>query len=323
MRKIIAIIISLTILGAIYWQIDMGSLGKSLLGVDWGYFGLAVIMTAPLIAMSAWRLNFLAPAQAKVNYLQSLKLTLMAGVLNAVLPSKLGDLVRSIALMEQGHMQPANALALVFFEKTWDVLALLFWCTLGLVIIASSSPFYWVVLITILPVALVGMFMVSSAKFAEFCFSIALNLALGHLPVKIAAIQAAWLETLAHFWSDKRNAAIVVVGSIVLWLLQLCQIWLFVFALNQAIPFASNAAMAAPSIFVGLLPFTFTGIGVRDAALIFFYQPFLAAPVAAALGLFCSLRHLLPALIGLPFFGHYLLIARRVKNGTGDKDSVS
>ncbi len=164
--------------------------------------------------------------------------------------------------------------------------------------------------------------MVSSLSFAQTCFSIALNLAPGKAPDKISAIQTAWLQTLVNFWGDKRNAAIVILGSLVLWLMHLCQIWLFVFALNHTVPFASNAAMAALSIFVGLLPFTLAGIGTRDAALIFFYQPFLAAPVAAALGLFCTLRYLLPALVGLPFLGQYLATAARIKNKKALQDSV-
>ena len=323
MRITITAIISLAILGVIYWQIDLGSLRRALSMADWRYFGLAVILTFPLTAMSAWRLSFLAPAQAKLSYFQSLNLTLMASVLNVILPSKLGDLARFYALTRKGHLRPANALTLVVFEKAWDVLALLFWCSLGLVIIASTSTFYWLVSVAVLIVAFVGVLMVSSFTFAEVCFSTAISLAPGHLPDKIATLQEAWLDTLVQFWSDKRNAAIVIIGSVILWLLHICQIWLFVFALNHTIPFASNAAMASLSIFVGLLPFTFAGIGTRDVALIFFYQPFLAAPVAAALGLFCTLRYLLPALIGLPFLGQYLATARRIKNENDNKYGVS
>ncbi|MBE90597.1 MAG: lysylphosphatidylglycerol synthetase [Rhodospirillaceae bacterium] len=323
MRITITAIISLAILGVIYWQIDLGSLRKALLMVDWRYFGLAVIMIFPLTAMSAWRLSFLAPVQAKLSFFQSLNLTLMASVLNVILPSKLGDLTRFYVLTRKGHLPPANALTLVVFEKAWDVLALLFWCSLGLFIIASTSTFYWIVSVAVLIVAFLGVLMVSSFGFAEVCFSTAISLAPGRLPDKIATLQAAWLDTLVQFWSDKRNAAIVIIGSVILWLLHICQIWLFVFALNHTIPFASNAAMASLSIFVGLLPFTFAGIGTRDVALIFFYQPFLAAPVAAALGLFCTLRYLLPALIGLPFLGQYLATARRIKDENDNKGGVS
>jgi uncharacterized protein (TIRG00374 family) len=322
MRKAIATISSLTILGIIYWHIDIGAMGNAFAKVDWDWFFLAVLMVVPLTAMSAWRLSFLAPDEVKLTFLQSLNLTLMASVLNAILPSKLGDLARSYALTEQGHMPPANALALVVFEKAWDVLALLFWCVFGLVIIAGPSIFYWVVASAILLAAIIGCMMVSSLRFSEACFSIALNLAPGNLPNKIAAIQTAWLETLVYFWADKRSATLVILGSILLWLLHLCQIWLFIFALNHTVPFASSAAMASLSIFVGLLPFTFAGIGTRDAALIYFYQPYLAAPVAAALGIFCTLRYLLPALAGLPFLGQYLAAAKRIKSEHGTEDDA-
>ncbi|HAA92078.1 MAG TPA: lysylphosphatidylglycerol synthetase [Rhodospirillaceae bacterium] len=317
MRKALAAFVSLSILGVIYWQIDLVGMGEALAAVDWEWFALAVAMVVPLTAMSAWRLSFLAPREAGLEFTQSLNLTLMASVLNAILPSKLGDLARSYALVEQGHMTTANALSLVVFEKAWDVLALSFWCAVGLVWMLLSvtdvSPLYWVVAVAIGLAILFGVMMVSSVAFAETLFSIALNLIPGRSGEKIAALQKAWLETLIFFWADKRNAAIIILGSLLLWLLHLCQIWLFVFALNHTVPFFDNAAMAALSIFIGLLPFTLAGIGTRDAALIFFYQPYLAAPAAAALGLFCTLRYLLPALIGLPFLGQYLATAKRIK----------
>lgn len=317
MRKAIAAIVSLAILAIIYWQIDLGGMGRALASVDWEWFALAVAMIAPLTAVSAWRLSFLAPREAGLGFVQSLNLTLMASVLNAVLPSKLGDLARSYALVEQGHMSTANALSLVVFEKAWDVLALSSWCAIGLVwmllALTDVSPLYWVVTGAIGLASLLGIMMVSSITVAEACFSIALNLIPGRSSDKIAAVQKAWLETLVYFWASKRNAAIIIIGSLLLWLMHLCQIWLFVFALKHTVPFLDNAAMAALSIFVGLLPFTLAGIGTRDAALIFFYQPYLAAPAAAALGLFCTLRYLLPALVGLPFLGQYLATAERIK----------
>ena len=121
-RKIIATSISLTILAIIYYQIDLKLLGQVMNGLDWQWFGLAIAMIAPLTAASAWRICFLAPKDARLSFFQSLNLTLMASVLNAVLPSKLGDIARSYALAEQGHMPIADALSLVIFEKTWDCL---------------------------------------------------------------------------------------------------------------------------------------------------------------------------------------------------------
>jgi hypothetical protein len=55
---------------------------------------------------------------------------------------------------------------------------------------------------------------------------------------------------------------------------------------------------------------TFAGIGTRDAALIFFYQPWVSAAVGAGVGVLCTLRYVIPALLGLPFFGRYVALLR-------------
>ena len=66
-------------------------------------------------------------------------------------------------------------------------------------------------------------------------------------------------------------------------------------------------------------PLTLAGIGTRDAALILFYQPYLAAPVAAALGLLCTLRYVLPALAGAAVVTRYLPGLRQARAGAGGK----
>jgi uncharacterized membrane protein YbhN (UPF0104 family) len=78
---------------------------------------------------------------------------------------------------------------------------------------------------------------------------------------------------------------------------------MFTVAIRAVVPFPANLAIAPLAILAGLLPLTFAGVGTRDAALVFFYAPYMSAPAAAALGLLCTLRYVLPALIGLPFLG--------------------
>jgi uncharacterized membrane protein YbhN (UPF0104 family) len=58
---------------------------------------------------------------------------------------------------------------------------------------------------------------------------------------------------------------------------------------------------------------TLAGIGTRDAALIYFYLPYFSPASAAALGLYCTLRYVLPALFGLPFV---FVFTRDVKLGS-------
>lgn len=116
-----------------------------------------------------------------------------------------------------------------------------------------------------------------------------------------------------YFWGDKTQLLIVSVTSIFLWFLHLLQIWLFILALKAWTPFLVNLALSPLSILAGLLPLTFAGVGTRDAALIFFYQPYFDAATGAALGLLCTSRYFLPAIIGLPFLGQMMGAAKKLR----------
>jgi hypothetical protein len=57
-------------------------------------------------------------------------------------------------------------------------------------------------------------------------------------------------------------------------------------------------------------------VGTRDAALIYFYSvspAYFGEATGAALGLLCTSRYFIPALIGLPFLGQMLGAAKRLK----------
>ena len=101
-----------------------------------------------------------------------------------------------------------------------------------------------------------------------------------------------------------------------IWFVHIVQIWLFIIALDAFAPFIVSVALIPLALLIGLMPFTFAGIGTRDAALIVLYRPWFDAGTGAALGVLCILRYLLPALAGLPLLGRYLTQIRALQNKT-------
>src|SRR5688572_17594652 len=91
-----------------------------------------------------------------------------------------------------------------------------------------------------------------------------------------------------------------------IWLLHLVQIWMFIYALRASCPFLANLALSPLAILAGLAPLTFAGVGTRDFALILLYTGYFDSGTAAALGLLCTARYVLPAMGGVPFFQRYL-----------------
>jgi uncharacterized protein (TIRG00374 family) len=93
-----------------------------------------------------------------------------------------------------------------------------------------------------------------------------------------------------------------------LWLLHLFQLWIFILSLGGAVSFLDNLAITPLAIFIGLLPLSFSGIGTRDLAFIYFYSSYFTAETGAALGVLATLRYLIPAIFGIPFFIKYMKI---------------
>ncbi|MCP4328531.1 MAG: flippase-like domain-containing protein [Alphaproteobacteria bacterium] len=316
MKRLISIAVSVAILGIIYWRIDFAALVASLVASDLLWLAAGLLALAPITAVTAWRFTRLVPDSAHIDLAEAVRLTLAASSLNLVLPSKMGDLAKAWFIRDRGHMTGSLAVALVVFEKTCDMLALLVWCVFGLLLYADKDALFWVMTVGVAGGLALGLTLLASSRITAGFFLIVSAKAPAPIGRAAAGLAEDWEAMHAYFWSDRRRVALIAAVSLVIWFMHLGQIWLLILALNAAVPFLDNLALAPLAILAGLLPLTFAGIGTRDAALIFFFAPFMAAPVAAALGVLCTLRYVLPAIAGLPFLGAYLAILRAHKSGT-------
>jgi hypothetical protein len=84
------------------------------------------------------------------------------------------------------------------------------------------------------------------------------------------------------------------------------------------VPLLDNMAFATLAILVGLLPFTFAGIGSRDMAIVYFYGPYLSLGGAAFLGILATLRYVIPAIAGIPFAGELAAAAAMQRSKAED-----
>jgi uncharacterized protein (TIRG00374 family) len=159
----------------------------------------------------------------------------------------------------------------------------------------------------------IGLLLVTSLQFAHVFFQLARTLAPKKLRPKVVKLRFSWDEMYKYFWQDSSHLLRIAGTSITIWFGHLLQIWFFILALKAWTPFLAHLALSPLAILAGLLPLTFAGVGTRDAALIAFYQPYLYASTAAALGLLCTSRYLLPAIGGLPFLGQYLTAVKKMR----------
>lgn len=313
MKRLISVAVSLTILAAIYSKVDFSRLVQVFQNCHGWWMAISLGMVVPLTMLTAWRLQQLMPTGTRLGFGEANRLILAASVLNMVLPSKMGDIAKAYFMKERGHLNGTLSLSLVVFEKACDLLSLLLWCTFGLMLYPQKDWLFWLMTGSVTFGLVVGLLLLSSRQFTQLFFVLGKAVAPKKLCSKLENLRASWGQMHNYFWRDKRQLLKIASTSIFIWFLHLLQIWFFILALKAWTPFLANLALSPLAILAGLLPLTFAGVGTRDAALILFYQPYFSAPTAAALGLLCTSRYLLPAIGGLPFLGQYLATLQNIR----------
>jgi glycosyltransferase 2 family protein len=312
MKKFISIVVSIAILLIIYSRIDFNGLITVFGNADPQWMIISLGMVIPITLFTSWRLQQLMPKHSKLDFLEANRLILGASVLNMVLPSKMGDIAKAYFMKDRGHLKGSLALSLVIFEKASDLLSLLLWCVFGLILYPRKDTLFIVMTLGVAFGLIIGVLLLSSPNFAKIFFKLAIRLLPNKIGKKIRNFQDSWLEMHNYFWQDKLQLIKVSLTSIFIWFLHLLQIWFFILALKADTPFLTNLALSPLAILAGLLPLGFAGIGTRDAALILFYSPYFDQATGAALGLLCTSRYFLPAIIGLPFLGQMMSAVKKI-----------
>lgn len=303
MKKLIGLLVSLILLAIIWWQVDLDAILAAMAAANpwWLAAGLATII--PLTLVTAMRFGMLT--RTPIGLWPATRLILGASTLNLVLPSKLGDLAKGLALTGRYGFDMKLAVAIVVMERSLDMAALLFWGVLALLWVGWGNV--WLILAAAGTggLLLLLVLLLSPLRIASRMIALAGQIAPGKIGRWLTGFADEWQEAVRWFWSDRKRVAGVAGVSLLIWGGHLAQFWLFAQALGS-VPFLDNMAFATLAILAGLLPFTMAGIGTRDAAILFLYAPFLTPGAAAVLGVLATLRYLIPAIAGLPFMGDYL-----------------
>jgi uncharacterized membrane protein YbhN (UPF0104 family) len=298
-------------MSVIYWKIDIYSMKDVLSQIDVPEFIVALLILIPTTLLSALRFRMLLRTKNKPSLGLATKLILAGSTMNVVLPSKMGDMLKSIFMCDVLDMRGAIAVSVVVFEKVCDLLGLLAWCLLGLVVYAGDDDLFILFAGAVGGGLGFGILMISSLPFADCFFRLVAKIVPASLVDKFGHLHKSWGDVHGFFWRSK-SAVISIIGvTLFIWFLHLLQIWLLAKALHAPVPLLSSFGLSSLAILAGLVPLTLAGVGTRDAAAIYLFAPFMAAPAGAALGLMLTLRYILPGLAGLPFLTEYIEILRK------------
>lgn len=270
LKFLLPLFITFVILFLIFSKIDYGEIEKVL-----GKSDKSLI----LLAVTVFFLNLLVPAARwksimklmgyNIEYKTVLKSYLANMPLAKISPLNSGDVVRAFYL--KSDMPVDKNISVVFLENCVDILAL--------ALLAMTSGLLLKIKMTIIAGGVISLSVFLLMFFLPF------------LAKKLPLKNEKWKNRLTDLTSAltllKKPYPVFLIGfyTFLLWFIALVCFEIIFHAYGANISFAEVLARQPVAIFLGLLPITISGVGIRESSMLFLYHDFLAAPIILATGL--------------------------------------
>jgi hypothetical protein len=310
-RFVMTIMVTAIILYLIYSKIDFQRFSRIFVEMEIGWFGLALLLFAVSALLSSYRFVLLLSDAAPINVFKALRLYLAGNSLNMVLPSKMGDMSKAFFLKEEEGTGFSVGLSSVIAEKVLDVSGLSVVMLLGIQFIPDNESLTSGVRAAVAAFGLVFLSLPFVLYFFDFeKVKLIVLLQRFHFFKKAVSALHNYREGIK---ADRPKLVLIVLLSIILWFVQVGQIFFFFRAFSEEAEPLLSFALVPIAIFIGLIPIAFAGIGTRDKALIVLFGWYgYPHDLMAAVALMCTLRYIVPALAGLPFMAKYIAEGRRI-----------
>lgn len=324
LRVVVSLLLTAALVAVFAWNVDFGqvaaALAKASLGLVMASAGLALL--SYWLRVIRWQL-ILAPAGG-VRHREALLATAVGYAALALLPARMGDLVRPLVLARRTPLPTSAALASILTERIfdlWSVMAFFMVFALWPPAMADLTPAARAnlgVLHTSGLVVLAGLVLGTLTLLALFRFQDRFIATIGRL---IARFRSSWqtpIEAfLGHFLDGlrvlqrPRQLVLTLAASSAVWGVIYWQLQVSLLALGVALPLRATFLLVALSV-IGLAIPTPAGVGGFHAALQFGLTTFFAVDLATATGVaivhhaVCFLPITLIGLACIPLLGFSL-----------------
>jgi len=268
-------VIGLAIFTYILWATGPEKILQNFLGLDPFFLLLTVFVLVVTILFKAYKQTLLVNAfGAKFGLVDSAKIWLIGFFFATITPGKSGDFIKSFYISEKTSLPLGKCLTSVVVERFFDVLVLFILGFSGIVFLSSSIVFH---VDLILPLglffltflALVWLF--TRKGFLRFAMKPFFNyLVPERFRHKLRISFHQFFEGLSVYKSKKFLMLWVFLLTILLWFFAVAQYFLIAFSLHAMIPFFFLLAIMPLVELLSILPISFSGIGTREASLVFF-----------------------------------------------------
>jgi uncharacterized membrane protein YbhN (UPF0104 family) len=258
--------------------------------VDIGFILISIALIVLAQFVRAFRLAvMLFAGSVRENYRRVLRIQMISFLPGLVSPAKIGEAAKIYLLRSETGVPLGRATACFVAERIFDMLLLVPLAIIGLYLFLGSS-------LTV-SIRTGSLFVVA---FAVICAAVG-------VPIGMSFAKRKGL-TLTDVWQAVAPSRLFEAGAVTVlyWGFVFLEVWCFCRAAHFLSPVWKVALAVPPALLSSLLPISFSGFGVREAALVFLLQrPLLGASYDQAL--LISLMYIVlglgvPALMGICYW---------------------
>lgn len=256
------------------------------------YFIFVFILSGAIIIIKAmkWKL-IIESREIKYSLMNCISAWLVGNSASLITPGRVGDLYRAFYLKKFGNDSIGGSSATVVFDRFIDIVIMIILAIFGLLMLSKTFGVLFNFLLPVSVLFLIVLIIIfTRVNTIENILKYLFNKL---IPERLRSNQEInlhdFFEGTHTIIAKKRYIFWATILSIVAWFINIFQFYLLTLALNIHVPFLFVAYITPIITIVELFPVSISGIGTRDAALIFLLFPFL---VKAEVAIFLSLSML-------------------------------
>jgi glycosyltransferase 2 family protein len=252
--------------------------------VEWNQFVKAtqmadqrlLVLCLPLNLLTTWvksaRWHLILSMQGHpIKRLESFLICLSATFLGWITPGRVGDIARVVYLKQYDITNTSRALSSVLIDRLLDIALYFVIALLGLLVIAPyavTNNWGWLGIVVIAVILTIYVFVKKYSKIESFFQT-------NKFFLKNSIVFCKWLEPFFQGLQDVQGKGMVKVGIFTILgnVIFFYQFFLISQAFSISISFFELTSIIAIISLASLIPITISGIGIREAVLLYFFNP--------------------------------------------------
>ena len=295
-------LIGLVIFILILSRIDIYSIMDTLSKADGLYILLAIILIAPSIIIKSYKWSYITEIySAKIPFSKIVSSWSIGYLFGIVTPGRIGDLIKTLYIKEKISL--GKGITTVIIDRIIDLFALFIMSIAGILLLYMYSISFGYLKFLVLFVSLLAFLLIlvllSTGKgmVKRIIRPLFRRVVPSKFKTGISLTFDEFYQGIDKVIKGKKIIPFTLVLSFSSFLIATAQAYLLAIAIGMDIDFILIMAIIPITILLDALPFSFSGIGTRDVALIFF------------LGLFGIITETAISFSLLILFVNYFLVA--------------